>query len=130
MPVEVLDKAGSHRKLTFLFLCFLRLVLLCFGERALRFRSGWLLPGFDVCFLHMPLAQHDARLMVDQTHGMDRIAMLLFKLQSPLWAFPSIDTAPSPRFSVLLFTMWRKIGRNALSTSSAFTLRKRRWIVV
>src|SRR5690349_23225356 len=83
----MLDEARSDGKLTFLFLFFVRLLLLFFGERALRFHSCWLLLGFDVCFLHMPLAQHDARLMVDQTHCMDRIAILLFKLQSPPLCF-------------------------------------------
>ena len=93
MPVDVLDEAGSHRQFTLLFLCFLLLLLFFFGELALAF----LLPlgfdvcllarGFDVCFLHMPLGQHDPRLMLDQTDGMDRIAMLLFKLQSPLLHF-------------------------------------------
>ena len=78
----MLDEARSHCKFTFLFLFFLLLLLLFFGELARRFNVWWLPLGFDVCFLHMPLGQHDSRPMVDQTHCMDRIAILLFKLQS------------------------------------------------
>src|SRR5947209_15641275 len=70
----VSDEARSHRQFTLLFLFLLLLLLSCSSELAC---------GYDVCFFHMPLGQHDACLMIDQTDGMHWIAMLLFKLQSP-----------------------------------------------
>ena len=51
-PIDVLDEARSHCKLTSLFLVFL---LLFFGELARRFDVWWLPRAFDVCFLNMPL---------------------------------------------------------------------------